>query len=199
MQFLKTKGLLSILTILGLLLTTNLIAQSPTVNMRLRSRTLLLGQNGANICGYAANGREYALVGTSRGSMIFDVTNPDSPIMLDYIPAAESIWREIKVYRNYAYITTEAPNVGLQIVDLSRLPDITGVVKVFKSDSARGFFNIFSSHALHIDTAKGFCYLFGSSFRAVTSGSGTVVLDIKTARRIGFKDLDNARDIGQTR
>lgn len=182
MQFKKTNYPLSILTFLGLILTFNLIAQSPTVNMQLRSRTTLLGQDGSNICGYAANGREYALVGSSGGCMIYDVTNPDLPRLIRQIPSTTSIWREIKVYRNYAYITTEANSVGLQIVDLSRLPDTTGLTaKVFKSDSVRGLNNIVRIHALHIDTAKGFCYLYGGDYRLATgNGNGCIVLDIKT-------------------
>ncbi len=184
---------LSILTLLGLFFTLNLAAQSPTVNMRLRSRLTLAGLDGSNICGYAANGREYALVGTSRGSMIVDVTNPDAPKVIRQIPAVQSIWREIKVYRNYAYITTDNTGQGLQIVDLSRLPDSASTrFKSFKSDSANGLFNIAKTHSLHIDTAKGFCYLYGGSHELSTgvSVSGATVLDIKTdpwnPRYVGF-------------
>ncbi len=173
-----------ILRILSLiLLTTNLFSQSPTVNMRLRSRLVFAGQDAANICGYAANGREYALVGTSGGSMIVDVTNPDAPKLIRQIPAISNIWREIKVYRNYAYITTEGAGQGLQIVDLSRLPDSAGVTfKNFLSDTARGLAALNRTHSLHIDTAKGFCYLYGGghSLRTGVNVSGATVLDIKT-------------------
>jgi choice-of-anchor B domain-containing protein len=184
MQFKKSNTHLSIVGILGLFfLTSNLLAQSPTVNMRLRSRLTLGGQDGSNICGYAANGREYALVGTSGGSMIVDVTNPDAPKLIRQIPAVNSEWREIKVYRNYAYITTEGSGQGIQIVDLSRLPDSAGVVfKDFKMDTARGLANLSTTHALHIDTAKGFCYLYGGG-HTLTSGvrvTGATVLDLKT-------------------
>ncbi|MDZ7876778.1 MAG: choice-of-anchor B family protein [Saprospiraceae bacterium] len=175
---------LSIIGIFGLFLfATNIFAQSPTVNMRLRSRLVLGGQDAANICGYAANNREYALIGTSGGSMIVDVTNPDVPKLIRTIPAVASAWREIKVYRNYAYITTEGSGQGLQILDLSRLPDSAGVqVKVFKSDSVRGLLNLNRTHALHIDTTKGFCYLFGGSGHTLSSGvnvNGATVLDLK--------------------
>ncbi len=193
MQRITKKYPLSILTILGLFFTLNGFAQSPTVNMRLRSRLTFTGQDGSNICGYAANGREYALVGTSGGSMIVDVTNPDVPKIIRQIPAVQSIWREIKVYRNYAYITTEGRNQGLQIVDLSRLPDSASVTfKSFKSDSANGLVNIVNTHALHIDTAKGFCYLYGGNHALATGAavSGATILDIKTdpwnPRYVGF-------------
>ena len=193
MQRITKKFPLSILTLLGLFFTLHLSAQSPTVNMRLRSRVTFAGQDGSNICGYAANGREYALVGTSGGAMIVDVTNPDVPKIIRQIPAVQSIWREIKVYRNYAYITTEGRNQGLQIVDLSRLPDSASVIfKNFKSDSIRGLVNIVNTHSLHIDTVKGLCYLYGGNHQLSTgvSVNGATVLDIKTdpwnPRYVGF-------------
>jgi choice-of-anchor B domain-containing protein len=185
MQFKRQTYPLSIIGIFGLFLwATNVLAQSPTVNMRLRSRLVLRDQAGSNICGYAANNREYAIIGTSGGSIIVDVTNPDVPKVIRSISAVTSDWREIKVYRNFAYITTEGSGQGLQIVDLSRLPDSAGVqVKVFKSDTVRGLLNLNRTHALHIDTAKGFCYLYGGSGHTLSSGvnvNGATVLDIKT-------------------
>ncbi len=199
MQNIKKKGPLSILWFLSLiLLSTQLSAQvSPTVNMRLRSRLEFAGQDGSNICGYAANGREYALVGTSGGCMIVDVTNPDVPKLIRKIAAVKSDWREIKVYRNFAYISTEGSSQGLQIVDLSNLPDTTVRVKNFKSDSTRGLVDVFRTHALHIDTAKGYCYLFGgvhrlSSGASVVAVNGAIVLDIKT-------DPFNPRYVGSYR
>ena len=158
-------------------------AQSPTVNMRLRSRLVFTGQDAANICGYAANGREYALVGTSGGAMIVDVTNPDVPKLIRKIPAVTSSWREIKVYKNFAYITTEGGGQGLQIVNLSNLPDSASIVyKNFTHDSVRGLTNISRIHALHIDTTKGFCYLYGgaSTVTGVGNVNGAVILDLKT-------------------
>jgi choice-of-anchor B domain-containing protein len=159
---------------------------SPTVNMTFRSK-LGFGMSLANICGYAANGKEYALVGTYAGMSIIDVTNPNSPISVQQIAGIASSWREIKVYRNYAYITSEAGGSGLQIVDLKPLtlptPTPATLTTYFGGDSILS--NIVRIHALHIDTAKGFVYLFGGvsylgpSNTIPTNGVG-VVLDIKT-------------------
>ena len=41
-----------------------------------------------------------------------------------FVPGLNSIWRDIKTYGHYAYVTTEAYN-GLLIIDLSNLPDST--------------------------------------------------------------------------
>ncbi len=179
-NFLKT-----VLTVIVLFFIQKTNAQtSPTVNMTLRSK-LAFNTSGANICGYAAYNKEYALFGNGQGTAIVDVTNPDVPVLLQQIPALSSLWREIKVYRNYAYITTEASGQGLQIVDLSTLPAAAAVKSYTGGDSI--LTTIQKIHALHIDTAKGFVYLFGGNSvitpigGTATNTNGTaVVLDIKT-------------------
>ena len=159
---------------------------SPTVNIQFRSNLPFVGQTCANICGYAANGKEYALVGNQTGTGIVDVTNPTTPVLLKQVTALNSLWREIKVYQHYAYVTTEAAGQGLQIIDLTKLslpvPDVD--VKSFVGPEG-DLVNISNIHALHIDTAKGFLYAFGGNSTVMVGGmntnvNGAVVLDIKT-------------------
>ena len=181
MKYLK----ISILALVALFSPSILRGQtSPTVNVTFRSK-MGFGMACANICGYAANGREYALVGNFLGVAIVDVTNPDVPVNLQQVVGLNSQWREIKIYRNYAYVTTEATGSGLQIFDLSTLP-MAVVSKVYAGGDSI-LTNIQRIHALHIDTAKGFCYLYGgNSVITPIGGSATntngvaVVLDIKT-------------------
>ena len=78
------------------------------------------------------DGREYAIVGLRNGTAIVDVTDAANPREVVTIPGNTSPWREVKVYqvkdtaanrwRAYAYVTTEAANSGLQVIDLSGLP-----------------------------------------------------------------------------
>ncbi len=169
---------------------------SPTVNIQFRSNLPFAGQSCANICGYAANNKEYALVGNQTGTGIVDVTNPTTPILLKQVTALNSLWREIKVYQHYAYVTTEAAGQGLQIIDLTKLglpvPDVD--VKSFTGPEG-DLVIINNIHSLHIDTAKGFLYAFGGSSTVKVGGvntnvNGAVVLDIKT-------DPWNPRYVGQ--
>ncbi len=181
MKYLK----ISILALAAVFLSSILRGQtSPTVNVTFRSK-MGFGMDCANICGYAAGGREYALVGNLQGVAIVDVTNPDVPVNLQQVTGLTSRWREIKIYRNYAYVTTEATGSGLQIFDLSTLP--AAVMSRVYAGGDSILTNIQRIHALHIDTAKGFCYLFGgNSVITPIGGSATntdgvaVVLDIKT-------------------
>ena len=149
-----------ILLLLSLLISTNLFAQ---LNIQFRSN-IYYGQLNSNICGYVdENGREYALNGWWNGMDIIDITNPDTPVVLFTIAGDQSEWREIKVYRDYAYVTTEECCAGLQIVDLTDLPNSINVTNYQGDGAIAG--QLTTIHALHIDTANAFLYLYGSNLQ----------------------------------
>ncbi len=159
-----------ILLVLSFLCATNgLMAQD--YNLVQRSQTQYPGETCANICGYAQNGREYALVGCSKGMRIVDVTDADAPALIAQNPGPDNLRKEIKVFKNHAYVTTEADGTGLQIVDLSGLPNTTVPYTIYKGDGAIAG-TLGSIHALHIDTTLGFAHLFGSNL------AGDIVVDI---------------------
>jgi len=159
--------------ILGLaLMLVTLQGMAQNANLELRATVTYPGQTLANICGYAQNGREYALVGGSKGLVIVDVTDPIAPVNIVQIPGPDNLWKEIKTYQNYAYVTTEGGG-GLQIVDLSGLPSNNLQYYSYTGDGIiTGELN--SIHALHIDITKGFAYLYGSNLY----NGGAVVLDL---------------------
>src|SRR5690349_6221217 len=106
--------------LLGIVMTGSLQAQN--FNLTLRSN-LPYGVPLANIGGFVdSQGNEYALVGYYNGLSIVNVTDPDNPVEVFTVPGPQSDWREVKTWGNYAYVTTEGGNSGLQIVDLSNLP-----------------------------------------------------------------------------
>ncbi len=90
--------------------------------------------SGSSLWGFAslADGREYAVFGASSGTAVIEVTDPAHPSVVGLVPGPTSVWREVKVYqfwsaaeRRYhavAYVVSEAPTAGLQILDLSNLP-----------------------------------------------------------------------------
>lgn len=107
----------------------------------------------SDVWGYVNNGNEYALVGTYNSMVIVDVTNPDIPDPLFSVPGFGSIWRDMHVWGNHAYITNEADG-GLQIVDLSDLPNSIQTT-TWDADSL-----LKNAHNLWIDE-NGFLYIFG--------------------------------------
>jgi len=113
----------------------------------------------SDIWGYAAGEKEYALMGVTGGTSITDVTDPATPVEVDFVPgplAPPYEWRDIKTYMHYAYIVTEGTGAGsgMQIVDLSYLPDSVSLINTYD--------NTFSS-AHNIYIADGFAYVVGTS------------------------------------
>ena len=125
----------------------------------------------SDIWGYAAGGREYALMGVAGGTSIIDVTNPAAPVEVDFVPgplAPPYEWRDIKTHMNYAYIVTEGTGFGsgMQIVDLSYLPDSASLVNTYDDTFT-------SAHNIYI--ADGFAYVVGTSL------GGMHILDLGLA------------------
>lgn len=141
----------------------SVVSMAQDLNVTFRSQLQYPGHTCANICGYVDSlGNEYALVGVSTGMSIVDVTNPSLPVEVLAIPNIDNLWKEIKVYGKYAYVTTEGGG-GLQIVNLSSLPNTAGVTyhNWAPTIGGTGGGTLGSIHALHID--GHFAYLYGSN------------------------------------
>lgn len=144
-------------------------------NVVLRKHITYPGQTLANIFGYVApDGSEYALIGASNGLDIYNVTDPDNPVHIVQIPGPHNLWKEIKTYKHYAYVTTEGGG-GLQVVDLAKLPSADLDSHFYIGDGPiEG--QLTSIHSLHVDTTKGFVYLYGHQL----FNNGALVLDLNT-------------------
>lgn len=123
-----------------------------------------------DVWGYTApDGTEYALVGTQTAFSIVDIDSP-APTEIHRVVGANTTWRDIKFFQNYAYVVNEAPtDSGLLIVDLSFLPDS---IATHKSNLGIGYTDC---HNIFIDES-GFAYLFGAS--STGAGSGTLIADL---------------------
>ncbi len=132
------------------------------------------------IWGYTApNGREYALLGINGsssvpypgGTSIIDITDINNVHQVAFVGGPNSSWREMKTYREYLYVVTEAGG-GVQIIDLSELPDTARLVKSF--NFTQGGNNISRSHSVSLH--DGFLYLNGC---ANWSPGGMVIFDLR--------------------
>ncbi|GAB4463298.1 MAG: hypothetical protein OHK0029_31720 [Armatimonadaceae bacterium] len=130
-------------------------------------------QIGSGLWGWhdAETGREYALYGKRDGTAFVDVTNPYAPQFLGILPThtGNSIWRELSVYQNYAYIVSDSNGAhGVQIFDLHNLRNVTSP-QVFAANAnyngtagtANANFN--NVHTIFINEDTGYAYLNGSS------------------------------------
>lgn len=107
------------------------------------------------------DGNEYALIGLDNGTAFINVTDPINPIYLGKLPTqtSASIWRDIKVYNNHAFIVSEAGGHGMQVFDLTRLRDVENPPMTFSTDA---FYNTVGAvHNIVINEESGYAYTVG--------------------------------------
>lgn len=161
-------------------------AQSVTLVDTLNRAHGVSGQNTkfSSCWGWVSpDGREYALLGVYTGTSIIDLNvSPIREVAFIPGPTASYAYREIKTYKNYAYIVSEGGR-GVQIVDMARLPDTAGML-VREFNFTNGSKNILRSHTVTL--ADGYLYLNGS---ANWSPGGVVIFSLKedptTPRYVG--------------
>ena len=116
--------------------------------------------------------REYALVGRTDGTAFVDVTDPENPVYLGELPyhpplrfgngLRGSLWRDVKVYQNHAFIVADAAvDHGMQVFDLTRLRDVQSPPATF--DETAHYDGIGSAHNIVVNEETGFAYAVGAS------------------------------------
>jgi choice-of-anchor B domain-containing protein len=116
--------------------------------------------------------REYAIVGRSDGTAFVDITNPRKPRLVANLPtqvdSPRDSWRDIKVYKDHAFVVAEHFGHGMQVFDLTRLRDIgrREAPKTVAADTV--YTGVSNTHNLDINTDSGFAYLVGTN----TCGNG---------------------------
>ena len=166
--------------LLILLLPINLISQS-NYNLSLLGTYDNYTSEGTDIWGWvASDGSEYALVGLNDGFSVVNVTNPSNPVEEFYISDVSSTWRDIKTWGHYAYITTDANDPGLLIVDLSDMTGNTYFYRTIFNNSNGSSTEFTNAHNIYIDE-NGVAYIFGaSSNTGVSPTDGVIFLDVDT-------------------
>jgi len=124
------------------------------------------------------NGNEYAIIGLNNGTAFIDISDPSGPIYLGKLPTAtqNSPWRDVKVYKNHAFIVSEAANHGMQVFDLTRLKSVVNPPVAFTSDTRFTAFG--SAHNIVINEDSGFAYVVGTS-RSGTYKGGPLFINIQ--------------------
>lgn len=123
-------------------------------------------------------GREYALVGRTAGLAFIDISSPGSPRLVGLMPANASHARDIKVYKDHAFMTGDgAGDHGLLVFDLTRLRDVVGEAATFEPDAR--YDEVASAHNLVIDTESGFAYTVGTNTGGQSCGGGLHMIDIR--------------------
>lgn len=139
-----------------------------------------LGASSANdIWGWtdSADGSEYALVGLDNGTAFLSLPKDGTPVYLGSLgtQTSASAWRDIKVYRDHAFIVSEAEGHGMQIFDLTKLRNISDPPVYFSAGTLYAGFG--NAHNLVIDEDTGIAYAVGTD-RGDLYGGGVHFIDI---------------------
>ncbi len=120
--------------------------------------------DGNDIWGWTdqTSGREFALMGLDNGVAFVDISEPTNPHYLGKLPThtANSIWRDVKVYQDYAFVVSEASGHGLQIFDLKQLLNVVNPPVTFVET---GHYDQFGgAHNIAINEDSGYAYVVGA-------------------------------------
>ncbi|KAA3641225.1 MAG: choice-of-anchor B family protein [Bacteroidetes bacterium] len=148
-------------TFFALLLITFSTGIFAQLNMSLLS-SIEYNTDANDIWGWADpdDGTEYAIVGLRNGVSIVSLADPEDAQEVVFIPGQNSIWRDIKTWGNFAYVTTDQNGTteGLTVIDLSDLPN--SAPYYHWTPSIEGLGTLETCHNIYIDEF-GYAYLAG--------------------------------------
>ncbi|NJN55550.1 MAG: choice-of-anchor B family protein [Anaerolineae bacterium] len=109
------------------------------------------------------DGKEYALMGLNNGTAFVDISDPENPIYLGKLPThtSTSLWRDIKVYDNHAFIVSEATGHGMQVFDLTLLRNVVSPPVTFSNSAHYSQFG--DAHNIVINEDSGYAYAVGQT------------------------------------
>lgn len=118
------------------------------------NNTLPLDGYGAtfNECwGFVYNGNEYAVMGSTIGTHVFQISNADELIEIQFISGsiADAIHRDYHDFNNYLYGVSDE-DIGLDIMDMSTLPD--SLTRINKTNQ------LLTTHNIFIDSTTATLY-----------------------------------------
>ena len=141
------------------------------------------GGFGNDIWGWTdpQTGKEYAIMGRTNGTSFVDISDPLDPIYLGNLAlhgtTSTSIWRDIKVYADHAFVVSEANNSGMQVFDLTLLRNIASPPVTFTETAwYNGFLR---AHNIVINEDSG--YAFGVGTNSCSGGLHMVNISTPTA------------------
>lgn len=121
-------------------------------------------------------GREYAIMGMFERTVFVDISTPQHPIYLGYLPTATTgrLWRDIKVIDHWAYIVSEAGGHGMQVFDLRRLEALSFAEIPVQFDDDAYYTGFGNAHNIVADAESNYVYAVGSD----TFAGGLHIIDV---------------------
>ncbi len=131
---------------------------------------------GSSIWGWtdSQTKKEYAIYCLDSHIAFIDITNATKPVYLGKLPTEteSTIWRDVRVYKDHAFVVSEATDHGMQVFDLKRLRGVIAP-QTFTADTVYKGFG--KCHTIEIDVVNGFAYGVGTR----TYSGGPHIVNIK--------------------
>jgi choice-of-anchor B domain-containing protein len=147
----------------------------------LGSRT---GQGSSSWGWVSDTGREFVVIAQADGAAFAEITSAGRLVYLGRLPtySANSIWREIRGYKNYIVIGSEASNHGVQVFDWRKLLTIDPArpVTFTQSDLTSHFKGLpqGSTHNIVVNEEKNYAVAVGAVPRSTGCRSGLIFIDL---------------------
>lgn len=145
---------------------------------------------GSDVWGYTApDGSEYAIMGVLNGTAIVSVPDLD---VLHIIPGPKEddryYHRDLKTHGHYLYVVAEntGTNEGLQVIDLSGLPERAELVTVYAPEGK------VRSHNLGVDAETGLLYILAEDYTGVRIVDAS---DPRAPQDVGFIPTPDVHDV----
>jgi choice-of-anchor B domain-containing protein len=107
--------------------------------------------------GFEMNGSEYAVLGSTEGTHVFEISSVSEFIPRGFVKgrfsSAQVVHRDFKTYQNYLYAVCDEGSSSLQIIDLSYLPD--SIHLIYDASNL-----ITTTHNLFVDEPNELLYAF---------------------------------------
>ncbi|KAF2458122.1 hypothetical protein BDY21DRAFT_341600 [Lineolata rhizophorae] len=143
---------------------------------------------GASSWGWTSDdSREFIAISQADGAAFAEISPEGKMVYLGRLPqtstAEPSIWREIRGYKNFMIIGSEAVDHGIQIFDMSKLLDIdsSSPVTFNPDEDVTGQYSalpIGRSHNVVINEATNFVYAVGAQPRTDACAAGLIFIDV---------------------
>ncbi|KAL2206310.1 hypothetical protein CC79DRAFT_1291929, partial [Sarocladium strictum] len=149
-----------------------------------------MGSTGAGSSSWgwvSDDGREFIAIGQEDGTTFAEISSEGKLVPLARLPQVSlpSDWREIRGYKNYMIIGSEAVAHGIQIFDMTKLLDIdveaTGMVIYDALDDLTGYTNDLPagrSHNVVVNEEKEYMVAVGAQPRTDECLSGLIFFDV---------------------
>lgn len=106
---------------------------------------------------FSKAGHDYAVIGTTEGFHIFEITVDNSLTFIDSIKgnflSSQAITREYAHYNDFLYAIGDEGDASLQIIDLSNLPTAVNLAADIQDE------RVGKAHNIYIDTSRALMYL----------------------------------------